>query len=131
MWSFGFNSKRNDIFNRLFFQAPFHWFISSLRVGYCLWCCRRWPTIHLGYKNVPLTTSPADTKLFIAELSRARSTRSEAPWVTKFGKLSIRENLVMTLSTPARPPIRTHTSCKPMSKVTIDLAQLDYSLSVM
>ena len=34
---------------------------------------------------------------FIAELSRARSSaRSGAPWVTKFGKLSIRENLVMT-----------------------------------
>ena len=32
----------------------------------------------------------------IAELSRARSARSGAPWVTKVGKLSIRENLVMT-----------------------------------
>ena len=29
-------------------------------------------------------------------LARAKSTRSGAPWVTKFGKLSIRENLVMT-----------------------------------
>ena len=32
----------------------------------------------------------------IAELSRARRRRSGAPWVTKFGKPSIRENLVMT-----------------------------------
>ena len=29
-------------------------------------------------------------------LSRAKSARSGAPWVRKFGKLSIRENLVMT-----------------------------------
>ena len=28
-------------------------------------------------------------------------------------------------------PTRTHTSCKPMSNFTIDLAQLDTSLSVM
>ena len=34
-------------------------------------------------------------RLILAELSRARSARSGAPWVTKFGKLSIRENLVM------------------------------------
>ena len=33
---------------------------------------------------------------FIAELSRTRSARIGALWVTKFGKLSIRENLVMT-----------------------------------
>ena len=33
---------------------------------------------------------------FIAELSRTRSARIGAPWVTKIGKLSIRENLVMT-----------------------------------
>ena len=33
---------------------------------------------------------------FIAELSCARSAHSGAPWVTKFGKLSIREILVMT-----------------------------------
>ena len=31
--------------------------------------------------------------VFVAELSRAHS---GAPWVRKFGKLSIRENLVMT-----------------------------------
>ena len=35
-------------------------------------------------------------QVFIAELPRARSARSGAPWVKKFGKLSIRENLVMT-----------------------------------
>ena len=29
-------------------------------------------------------------------LARAKRARSEAPWVRKFGKLSIRENLVMT-----------------------------------
>ena len=34
--------------------------------------------------------------LLIKRSSRARSARSGAPWVTKFGKLSIRENLVMT-----------------------------------
>ena len=28
--------------------------------------------------------------------ARAKRARSGAPWVTKFGKLSIRENLVMT-----------------------------------
>ena len=39
----------------------------------------------------------------MVELSRARSARSGAPWVTKFGKLSIRENLVMTQRTRARP----------------------------
>ena len=33
---------------------------------------------------------------FLRELSRARSARSGAPWVTNFGKLTIRENLVMT-----------------------------------
>ena len=32
----------------------------------------------------------------LAERSRALRARSGAPWVTKFGKLSIRENLVMT-----------------------------------
>ena len=41
---------------------------------------------HVGF-NLTLT---------IAELSRPRSARSGAPWVTKFGKLSIREDLVMT-----------------------------------
>ena len=65
MWSFGFKSKRNDAFNRSFFQAPFHRFISSERVGYCFWCGPRWPDIRLGYKNAPPTTSAADTKLFI------------------------------------------------------------------
>ena len=38
----------------------------------------------------------------IAELSRAKRA-SGAPWVRKFGKLSIRENLVMTYSTNDRP----------------------------
>ena len=57
-----------------------------------------------------------------------RSARSGAPWVTKFGKLFIRENLLWR---SVRPPTRTHNSCKPMSNVTIDLAQLDTSLSVM
>ena len=33
--------------------------------------------------------------LILAELSRAKRA-SGAPWVIKFGKLSIRENLVMT-----------------------------------
>ena len=33
--------------------------------------------------------------LLLAELSRAKRA-SGAPWVIKFGKLSIRENLVMT-----------------------------------
>ena len=55
--------------------------------------------------------------IFLAELPRARS---GAPWVRKFGKPSIPENLVMTQRTPVRT-----TSCKPMSNVTIDLAQLD------
>ena len=35
----------------------------------------------------------------------------------------------MTQHTPARLPTCTHTSCKPMSSVTIDLAQLDQPLS--
>ena len=39
-----------------------------------------------------------EKKHVIVELSRARS---GAPWVTKFGKLPIRENLVMTQHTPA------------------------------
>ena len=34
--------------------------------------------------------------MFLAELSRARSAHSGAPWVTKFGELCIQENLVMT-----------------------------------
>ena len=54
-------------------------------------------------------------------LARASRARSGAPWVRKLGKLSIRENLVAY----ARPPARTHSSCKQMSNVTIDLAQLD------
>ena len=57
--------------------------------------------------------------------ARAKRARSRAPWVRKFGKLSFPENLVMT----QRTPVRTHISCKPMSNVTIDLAQLDQPLS--
>ena len=34
--------------------------------------------------------------LLLAELPRAKLARSGAPWVRKFGKLSIPENLVMT-----------------------------------
>ena len=56
--------------------------------------------------------------------ARAQRARSGAPWVRKFGKPSIPENLVMT----QRTPVRTHTSCKPISTVTIDLAQLDQPL---
>ena len=62
-------------------------------------------------------------------LARAKRARSGAPWVRKFGKLSIPENLVMAQRTPARPPTRTHSSCKQMSNVTIGLAQLDQPLS--
>ena len=54
----------------------------------------------------------------------ARQARSGAPWVTKFG-IFIRENLVMT----QRTPTRTHASCKQMSNVTLDLAQLDQPFS--
>ena len=39
---------------------------------------------------------------FTAELSRAKRA-SGAPWVRKFGKLSIRENLVMTQRTKDCP----------------------------
>ena len=31
----------------------------------------------------------------------------------------------------ARPPTRVHTTCKPMSKVTLDLTQIGTTLSVM
>ena len=62
---------------------------------------------------------------FSGALERAKRGCSGAPWVRKFGKLSIRENLVMT----QRTLTRTHTSCKPMSNVTIDHAQLDQPLS--
>ena len=58
----------------------------------------------------------------IAELSRARSARSGAPWITKFGNYPS-EKILLWRS--VRPPTRTQTSCKPMSNVTIDLAQLD------
>ena len=34
--------------------------------------------------------------VFLAELPRAKRARSGAPWVRKFGKPSIPENLVMT-----------------------------------
>ena len=43
------------------------------------------------------------------------------PWVRKFGKLSIRENLVMTWRTPTS----THTLCKLMSNVTLDLGEIN------
>ena len=50
-------------------------------------------------------------------LARAKRARSGAPWVTKFGKLSIRENLVMTWRTPARPSVPTfHVSRCEMSQ---------------
>ena len=42
---------------------------------------------------------------------------SGVPWVTRFGKLSIRENLVMTSQTTARPPVHTlHVSRCQMSQ---------------
>ena len=44
---------------------------------------------------IPL--APVGYEMIIAELlARAKRARSGAPWVRKFGKLSIRENLVMT-----------------------------------
>ena len=43
------------------------------------------------------------TFVLIAELPRAKRASSGAPWVRKFGKLSIREHLVMTQRTPAHP----------------------------
>ena len=36
------------------------------------------------------------TQIYSGALVRAKRARSGAPWVRKFGKLSIRENLVMT-----------------------------------
>ena len=56
-----------------------------------------------------------EIRAFLAELSRAKRARTGGPWVRKFGY-----DVAY-----ARPPTRTHTSCKPMSNVTIDLAQLD------
>ena len=55
----------------------------------------------------------------LAELRRAKRA-SEAPWVRKFGKPSIRENLVMTYPTLTR----THASCKLKSNVTLDLGEI-------
>ena len=37
-----------------------------------------------------------DRPLLAELLARAKRARSGAPWLRKFGKLSIRENLVMT-----------------------------------
>ena len=75
----------------------------------------------LKEKSLCLGTRYKTKDVFMAELSRARSARSGAPWITKFGKPSIRRSV--------RPPTRTHTSCKPMSNVTINHAHLDTSLS--
>ena len=44
----------------------------------------------------PKTGNAETAGVFIAELPRARRARSGAPWVRKFGKLSIPENLIMT-----------------------------------
>ena len=47
-------------------------------------------TFWIKYKNIDEVSN------FTAEPPRARSAHSGAPWVIKFGKLPIRENLVMT-----------------------------------
>ena len=55
-------------------------------------------------------------KILLAELlARAKRAQSGAPWVRKFGY-----DVAY-----ARSPTRTHASCKPMTNVTKDLAQLD------
>ena len=56
-----------------------------------------------------------------AELTRARE---RSPWKP----IRIRENLVMTL-TYAGKTVRIPTTCKPMSNVTLDLAQINFDTS--
>ena len=83
---------------------------------------RRWK---IAPANLIFESSPACLNTFIAELlPRAeRSTMGKKMWWTihlrKFGY-----DIAY-----ARPPARTHASCKPMSNVTKDLAQLDSPLS--
>ena len=45
-------------------------------------------------KSIPAYV--ASCKYYSGASARAKRARSGAPWVRKFGKLSIRENLVMT-----------------------------------
>ena len=64
-----------------------------------------------------LDEASGQSRVNVNSAAPARSARSGAPWVTKFGKLSIRENLVMTKRTPARPPVHTlHVSRCQMSQ---------------
>ena len=109
--------------------------VSNLRNIYIEMCSRK--TFRLkatGYRCASKTAQGgtyAEIKYCSGAHALSKRARSGAPWVRKFGKLSIRENLVMTKSTPARPPTRTHTTCKLMSNVTIDHLHDLTSLLVM
>ena len=76
----------------------------------CIWAMWEWwfkqkqsPNLHWAKES------------YSGALARAKRAHSGAPWVRKFGY-----DVAY-----ARPPTRTNILCKPMSNVTIDLAQLD------
>ena len=60
-------------------------------------------------RQLGLLVNTLGSYLNSGSLACAKRARSGAPWVRKFGKLSNRENLVMTQRTPARPPAHPYT----------------------
>ena len=131
------NYRYVRLLGRLYWNISVSWQLQFLWISFSCFVCELCKSEYLKaiYENITNSwkippyilekyiTNSFDFKKDIASKGPNHPLQcSGAPCVTKFGKLSIRENLVMT---PESPPTRTHTSSKPMSNVTIDLAQLD------
>ena len=86
-----YKNEGNDEYNKKNFNSAIYFYTEGIKVN-----CKDEELNAKLYSNRAAAHFNLGKKLFIAELSRARSARSGAPWVRKFGKLSIRENMVMT-----------------------------------